>query len=435
MEKLLNKTSAYFKAILLTGLLFSTFLIKLPSLYILPFYPSGFLTTQTLAKIVVALIFLFLTMNIKSLKGVKKWTVTALLIYVVTQSASIINSADIMMFLKEYHSVIVSVMIFVSAMYLGRKPLEKMFLKFIATTGAVCVFLDFSFFLFQQKFLDLVRPFIQREIFDPYVYNLSRERLNLYLHTELFIPFFIYLAVQSWTKKKFGQAILFSLMFFMTAFLSFQSNYRTRVVMMVFAVLLTVTIGLKSLLFKRGVMIMALFLSLFIITTVSFSRNLRNFDVIDRFLLQDKTEDEATITYRFQSFDRAVDIFKSSPIVGVGLGNYPLYVDTKYKFNLPTRSEREYFETSVKDPHSILSKLISETGLVGLVGFAFLIGFFAIQDYLYLKRKNNSYFPQGAYIIASWTIFIYGLFNPFNTIFINGWFWFLRGKLQADYSS
>ena len=357
------------------------------------------------------------------------------LTYFVSQSVSVIGSADLMIFLKEYHSVIISIMIFVATMYLGRKKtLENVFLKFIAFTGAVCVFLDFSFFLFQQRFLNLIENLVQREIFDPYVYNLDRERLNLYLHTELFIPFFIYLAVQSWAKKKFGQAIFFSLLFLLTVFVSFQSNYRTRVVMMIFAVLLTVLIGLNSLVFKRSIMVVALFLSLFVLTTVSFSRSLRSFDVIDRFLLQDEAEDESTISYRFQSFDLAVEIFKSSPIVGVGLGNYQLYVDTKRKFSLPTLSERKYFETSVKDPHSIISKLISETGLIGLLGFVFLIGFFFRQDYIYLKSRNVNYFSRGAYIIASWTIFIYGLFNPFNTIFINGWFWFLRGKLQADQS-
>jgi len=49
------------------------------------------------------------------------------------------------------------------------------------------------------------------------------------------------------------------------------------------------------------------------------------------------------------------------------------------------------------------------------------------------KQKSNIKLTNFQYIISSWTVFVYFLFNPTNTVYITGWFWFFRGILEKEY--
>jgi O-antigen ligase len=156
---------------------------------------------------------------------------------------------------------------------------------------------------------------------------------------------------------------------------------------------------------------------------------INNHTVFDRILAPDEREDIDTVEFRRKQLNEAIDHIRAYPLLGVGLGNYKSYVNHSKGINILDPYRRIHFESTTDAPHSIFIQLISETGILGIIAFGLLLGYFLNHDLKVYRNKNSD--EVLIFIIASWTIFLYGIMNPFNTVFLNSWFWFLRGIIHG----
>ena len=131
------------------------------------------------------------------------------------------------------------------------------------------------------------------------------------------------------------------------------------------------------------------------------------------------------------NFDRAIKIFQSNKLFGVGIKNFrvesnnPKYSNDKLKFN---------DQAATTHPHQIHLEILSETGLVGYVFFIVFILltiFFGIKNF----RKTNN-----LYILSSILYFILSLIpvlpsGSFFTTFGATLFWINYGFLTFEKKS
>lgn len=175
------------------------------------------------------------------------------------------------------------------------------------------------------------------------------------------------------------------------------------------------------------------FLSFFL--TTLFSRPHYNLNLLNRLLLVE-IEDWKSVYSRIENFKKAVDLFVASPIFGVGLGNYQVYIKDLSNFFTFEKTKSMLNSQTLSDPHSILSKTLSESGFIGTTVLIIMTFFFLMRDFFFIKRyKNNEkFFLVSPYVISFWSYFAVILITPSITLFRGGWFWFLRGIIEGFYS-
>lgn len=410
--------------ILFNLFLFSLILIKLPPFYFTPLQ-TPFLVSHTAAKVLIFLIFLFINIfNTSKLRVIffnKTIILTLLTFYFISQSVSVIKAQDILSFLKSYQNIISNFTIFWLSYYFI-KSLSGRILKLNKTIISLAIFLiimEFIFYLFKWSFIDLSKNLIQKEVISSYINDLERGRSSIGLNLEIFFPFLIQ----------------YSYLLAGLSFLSVISNFRTRLVSLIFSSFMSLLLfwsnNKKVLIFKiilaGGGVIAAIFISTYLF----------NFNIYDRLLLKDKMEDVGTINFRVASADRSLKLLQSSPLIGIGLGNY-LFTDkdiSKYtSFGNPDDKYNLIYTELVRySPHNIFLHTMAETGIFGLVSLSLLIFYFVKNDWMILNQSKKNKFNEfsKACIIGSWTIFVFMLFNPSHTIFVTGWFWALRGFREA----
>ncbi len=425
----------------------SIFLIKITPFYYLPIANKLF-SSHTLAKLIIGLIF-FISLLVnrnqikKSLSENKKIFLLIILFFI-SQSLSIINTIDIILFWKSYHNLITALLIFFIGFLFIKpdRPVIRMLHIFLIFTGVIAVFLEVVFLIFPDQFLNFSSRFIQQEVLDAYLTNFFRGRISLDLNTELFLPVFLLNSLFYYNHKIYNKSIFFFLISLIIIFLSIISNFRTRVLCSLFSILMVLVVFFLKIIkknyrldFIKNIFNIIFIILIFLLTANSalkLSNNIFRFNVIDRVLMEDRYEDVGSVNFRAASIARSYEIFKAFPLTGIGLGNFIYFnshlVGIKYSL-VVSKSEKNYHELVLYSPHSIFAQTISETGLLGIVFFLVLIGYFIIKDFRLLRYSKTKYIY--GYIIASWEIFIFTLFNPSSTIFIIGWFWFLRGIIEV----
>jgi len=430
---------------LIFGFFVEIFIIKLPSFYYL-LIPSKLYTSHSLSKIIIGLIFIvYFFINYKIIKSFikeKKTVFILFLLFFLSQSLSIIKTIDIFLFWKIYHNLIISAFIFFLSFFIAK--FNKVNLKsFLIFTGLIVIFLELFFLISPNFFLNFFSNIIQKEILDAYITNISRSRFSLDLNVELFLPIFLGYAFYYKDKNNFKNFFIFFALSLTILFLSIFSNFRTRIICSFFSIIVFFLIYFKNYSKEytlRPTRVLFNFFSFilifFIITklTIEFSNYKFGFNVIDRLLLNKEIESAGSINYRINSILTSFEILKSYPLTGIGLGNFIYFNPQGSKLNYSlviNKSEKDYYNLVLYSPHNILAQTMSESGLIGFISFIILIGYLIIKDTIFLfhsfNKKNNIIFLS--LIVASWEIFLYAFFNPASSIFIIGWFWFLRGFL------
>lgn len=406
--------------------LFLIFLIKTPPFYYIPGVNNTLFSSHSFAKIIIILIFVFLLFFFREkIKNVSKNKATNLLIFfLIFQSLSFISSKDDLLFWKSYHNIIVAIIIFITTLFFLRERQNKKVLNdFIIFTGFFLIVLELIFFLSPKKFIFYFQNIFQKEVFDAYLTNIYRGRRSLDLNLELFLPIFL---VEIFTNKQNFLLIVFSIILI---FLSFISNFRTRALMIFFGLLTFILIAKIS---KIKKIIFLIIFGMIVIFSLKISNLLYSFNIIDRFLeLENVTIEPNSANFRINNIQKSIDFFLSSPLFGVGLGNYGLINENKekYSFSILEKSIKNYYLDMRYSPHNILFHILSETGIFGLISFLAIIVNFFIEDYFYLKKRQINY--CFGYILSYWSIFIFLLLNPSHTIFNIGWFWFIRGVIES----
>jgi hypothetical protein len=95
-----------------------------------------------------------------------------------------------------------------------------------------------------------------------------------------------------------------------------------------------------------------------------------------------------------------VDVIPDNFLFGVGLGNYQNYFTeiTKDRVNFP-----EYISPWARSPHNLFLTLWTNIGLLGIIGFIWLLWQF------FANRKSGKVFPASVYSVTIITLLVHGL--------------------------
>jgi len=213
---------------------------------------------------------------------------------------------------------------------------------------------------------------------------------------------------------------LFSLYFGMVSFFAYVSNWRTKLLLLFFSFFTS------SLIFVKKLMVFVAFLlTLFSILILSdkISLNTIGTNTLDRVINFDvfRSESKDAVLSRFSYWGEAYTIALSSPLIGIGLGNY-------YDHSSIMKSSSIFID----NPHNYFMSVLVDTGFIGLLFFCLLIGYFVINDIQVLRNPSSEIFP---FIIAFWALFIFSLLNPQDFFYYYFLFWLFRGviyKLEIE---
>lgn len=399
---------------------FGLLLIQLPPFFL----TSSWINTHTLAKIIFVFIFfyhIFYNKNKKEIFLQHKFIITIFLLFFISQSISIIYAVNIRAFLERYQNFLFSSLFFFLAFFYLRNKNSLKKIIYILFFGFFINFL-FQFLIYFDPLLfsKIGYMFIHSGYMDLIVFNIQRGRVYFESYDEILIPVvFYYLTL---TKSRSNKISLISF-YFIIGFFSLVSNFRTKFLMLVFATFTPFILFIKNL--KKYLLISIVLFLIFLYSVNKFQILSSGFSVFERFALEPQTEDYSTVTSRIDRWKKSVEIGMSSPITGVGLGNYYDYLSLKEQKNFSTSSLKEkHFELATQYPHNIFFTTFAETGFFGLISFTLLIFYFLKQDLTILFKRNNKL--TISFIISFWTLFIFALFNPSITIKYQSLFWLLR---------
>lgn len=414
------------KSILLAALVLSIFLIKIPPFYFLGI-KSSLLTTHTLSRFIIFFLFLFLSakawLERKDVFSREARTLVVLfLIYFLLQSISVLAVVDAGGFARVYKDIVFAGFFLFVALF------EKKFIRSLIRVFILASIVNFFYQMVILWFPQAFAVFGERFVYAPHLelvnINIQRGRLFVETYDEIAIPF-VLLLLSSARKTK-------SKLFFLSLLAAIiipglLSNFRTRILMLVFSLGASFFLILKT---SKKVKIALLggVLVLGALTHIV-SSAIFGFSYLSRVALENQEEDVSPIGGRLENFKNAVAMGLSRPFSGVGLGGYSLYIPEGRKsvFSLglnPFRKKQA--EIASTNPHNIFAQTLSETGLISLVFFLFVLGVFLKGDLRIVKQGDKE---RVALVISFWTLFAYSVFNPSTTLGYNGLFWILRAAL------
>jgi hypothetical protein len=431
MKKLFNSHKSEQISIILT--LISLTLIKIFPIY-LGSSGSKLFSTHVASKLLIIVLFFYniirqVFFSTKSPQKVEKIFIIPLLIYLCTATASILAAVDIELYLRQLQNVVINCMLFYIGFSLfSYKNWQATLLRYLVGVGLFCFVFDVVFLILGTDFIKQIKDVIQIEILALFTHNANMGRYNSYLVLDSFIPIFFLVFSHSYKKK--SSALIFIIMITTTVFISYSTLFRTRLIQGLFALFASFFVFFKekwrSIVFPFFI-VPIIFFGLYFTTKIVSPSSMT---VVERFLLTNRGEDVDTIQYRYISLQRAFDMLHISPFVGIGLGNYKSYMNRLPGYNIPDKLTKIHYEETLNNPHSMFIEVLGETGIFGLIGFVGLLCYFIYIDLQLILRDQQKYISS--IIILTWTIFLYGIFNPFNTVYIAGWFWFMRGYIQAN---
>ena len=96
---------------------------------------------------------------------------------------------------------------------------------------------------------------------------------------------------------------------------------------------------------------------------------------------------DPSIRFRFLAWESSLNMFKDNAFFGVGLANYPLLLPKYQTADLDKMAEQT--GTTVDNPHNEFIFFLSETGLVGFVGWFILLISVFLFGFRELKQSRN----------------------------------------------
>lgn len=413
-------------------LLISIFFIHLPPFILL----RKEISVYRISGLIILFLFfwLFFKKNKRNLNKKEQKISFLFLLFFLSQSISVVSALDIKLFLNRFE-VIFYFIVFSGVLinYLNKKNTME-FVNFLTYCLIFQVFFDLIFFILPlNNKLDIL-SFLHPNAAEIISFNIKRDRNYLESYIFLLTPLLLF---KISNKKNFLFKLFLSNLFALIFFLSLVSGFRIYLILFVLGLSISIFLLLnyKKIEKKYIFLISFLILIIFFIYQVFFDKSL----LFNRFLIFTNEEAYISLISRIDMWKNALQIGLSSPIFGIGLGNYSLYQGTelnKVKFS----PNYQFFKNATlqlfDDPHNFFLSIFSQTGLIGFVSIILIMFFFLKQDlpyiYMILRKKNNlsndndMFFLKIGLIISFWLLFIYLLFHPFNTIKSFFYFSFLR---------
>lgn len=198
---------------------------------------------------------------------------------------------------------------------------------------------------------------------------------------------------------------------------------------------------------KIGIMVGAIFVASTLLASIVFKYNL-----IDRLLLKEKQRDVVFTLGRSFLYQQAVSAFLSSPLIGIGTGNYryiierPVILHFYDKTNQSGESSVVETDREPVSSHNEMLTVLAETGILGLgtfvlLGYAVVLRLFAAIHKMILSKKINLIVYPVAFLVSILMYFLIGLFENMtpNTLvlvfFVYGASvtWFVEKKTSTNY--
>jgi hypothetical protein len=418
-----NRAVKFANKNLLTFFLLSLLFVKLPPFNFFPFWQTEFFTSHSIARLLSIFLFLhFFFRDIKSgnfihsIKG--KSVLIFFSIYFLFSTLSIINARNLESFFLRYKDVVFAG-IFAYIAYNFRSQRNKI-IKFFILSSIINFTYQIFMFILPGTFLSFANVFIYAKHIDLVAINLQRNRIFIETYDEIVIPFVFLYFYQNQDRVKKG---FFYLLMFLIAFPSLLSNFRSRIVMLVFAFFTSFFLLLKKSIGQKFIL-MVIFVATGFFAYSILQYNFE-YSFIDRFALQNQREDINTIFFRFKNLIWSEDMANTSPFLGVGLGNYYDNLPVKKLYHLSLMNwENKESEIAASNPHNIFALIISETGYINFLVYLIMLIYFVMTDLQIIFNKKNVI--SISFIISFWTLFIYSLVNPTTTYTYNLLFWTLR---------
>lgn len=423
-----------FKTIYLTTFL----LLNIPHYYILPF-PYFFLNTYFLAGILTGILFLYslvLFFRQSSLKQFFSNKLSFLVIFVLLgQTLSIISTTHISAFLQSYSRILFGVIFFFITIVYVKKSNESWF-RYISTIFLIATIINvvnelFIFFNFNLYF-KFATLFLDPTQLNFIAINQTRGRLYLDTYIEIAVPILLLIVLTN-TKKWSLLKITSLLLIILIGFLALVSGWRTRLIVFIISFFVGSIITLHPFdKFKKTIFIV---ISFFLISVLFIANNqmVQNygFSSFTRLLLQNE-EALNSITTRLSFYQRATDIFISSPIFGVGLGNYQYFSPTNNNASLSKEAKLQNDLLNL-NPHNIFFELLAESGLLGVIPFSLLIYIFVKDDFEYFVSNKSPYKYNKIIklmILSFWMMFLFPMTGSEMSYRAYGLFFGLRGAIE-----
>lgn len=349
-----------------------------------------------------------------------------ILLFFATQSLSLIHAQNVYSFVEKYQNLFFSMLFLISSYFLieNNRDIKKIITVLLFVTGANIIYQMFMVF-FSIQFLNIASLIFHKGYLNLQTLNIERQRIYIDSYPESLLPLLSYLIFRQ--KRP-----AYSILLIPITILSFVSGFRTRFVMMIFGLLASIVLFSKSFIRYLWV-ILAIVLLLYF--TNSIAKSVTGQTVIDRFTLENNIADLAPILGRFEKWNESIEIGFSSPLLGVGLGNYydNIQPNEKLYFTIFYFSKSvERGELAAMDPHNIFMSIFAETGFAGLIAYMLLISYFIYFDYKIVTSRNDQ---SKAFVAGFWILFSYSLFNPSSTLPYLSSFWLFRILITKSFYS
>lgn len=317
-----------------------------------------------------------------------------------------------------YH--LLSVISFLSAYALSLR--HKHPSKFISNTTSIV-----TFFVLSVSIFSMVRYLFpgQLETIPEYVYTIKSAKYMEYdqLRSRIFpagnIDYTLaFVASSILSVSSYLQVVVILSVF--TALLL--SNYRGRILIGLISFMLVIFVN-------RSRSIRLIFLTLFITASLGVFLNETSF--LTRYTFQN-SKDVDTIVDRLNYSGKAMSLFLDNPLVGVGLGNYPIYSNTVRLYSASGDQNNSVSINSFENPHNFIVTMLAETGVLGTLTFLLIVSIFIYVDLYLYKNIHQTFIQISPFIISSWCLIVGSLidwYDPHHLVY----FMLIRGYIYGIY--
>lgn len=348
------------------------------------------------------------------------------LIFLTTQTLSVISTINFPEFFREYKNLFNAILIFINILYLSKnKYFKNIFPNLLKTTLFLWGILNIYLFFASNSDLDMITNLIHVNYINLIKAHKENGKFFFESYFVSLVPLIMYLIHKA---QKFKNKLIFITIGFVIFFLSLASNFRAIVVLLGLSILMAIY-NYKKWAIKILFFYLFTTLSIFVLYASVLKLNIHR-TVINRFLIESK-EDYDSLNLRLAFYLKGLKIGFSSSLLGVGLGNFRDSISLNQSVDQIFKNKQKvanFQQATYTDPHNIFIKTFAETGLVGLLSFVYLVGFFILSDFHRIKKGNILLYSL---IFAFWSNFLYGMVNPTYALAYLGFFWLMRGLIEV----
>jgi O-antigen ligase len=403
---------------------FAIFLIRIPPLHFLTDSPL-FSSFNVAGYLLAALLAIRIWEGIRTGKKLffQNVALFPVFLFFVSQSLSAITAVNTEEFITSYKDLVFAIILFMVAVdVVDSKKKFHQVIGVIFFSMVVNLVIQ-SVLYFQPAFLNILAMFFTEGYLQDFEINAGRDRYFVESHNVALIPIlFIFLAKASSYYKKLGIGMT---ALFIGAF-SFLSNFRAQLVILFISLFAGGKFYFRKapVFFRYAAVIMAILFIVNGVTSIGLGYN-----ALDR-LISPSINDYDTITDRFYYWNLAVEMGMSSPIFGVGLGNFFDYLPGNKNTGISVFDARNnFFKITWVHPHNIFFGIFAETGFFGLISFIILLTSFVKMDLKSLLVRKNM--TINLLVTSFWLVFSYALINPPISFSYLGLFWLIRGLIYV----